>query len=129
MSVTTPLENVVAEAKTLEEAAAAGAPAAAAAEAAKQPDVTKVVKDTFDVLAGRPVAPQEFVYDVKQGFTEAKAGYKTTEFWLSGAVIVLAQIGALDLPGKYGKTITTGAAAVAYILSRGFAKSGVPSPK
>jgi len=56
--------------------------------------------------------------------TEVKAGYKTTEFWVTVVGVVLAQLGALHLPGKYGTTITTAALALSYILSRGFAKAG-----
>jgi len=53
-----------------------------------------------------------------------KAGYKTTEFWVTVVGALLTQIGALHLPGKYGATITTVALAVSYVLSRGFAKAG-----
>ncbi len=58
-------------------------------------------------------------------FKETKAGYKTTEFWLTLAFTILTQLGALHLPGKYGSTVATAAAVVAYVLSRGVAKAGV----
>jgi hypothetical protein len=104
------------------------APAVEAQAAAVDPALGKLGADAQEILTGHLASPQQLVYDVQGGFKEAKAGYKTTEFWLSGIVIVLSQVGALDLPGQYGKTITTAAATVAYALSRGFAKSGVPSP-
>jgi hypothetical protein len=56
---------------------------------------------------------------------EAKAGYKTTEFWLTLVAAILTQVGALHLPGKYGDTIATVALLASYALSRGIAKSGV----
>lgn len=57
---------------------------------------------------------------------EAKAGYKTTEFWLTIVGAVLTQVGALHLPGKYGDTIATVSLLASYALSRGIAKSGQP---
>lgn len=57
---------------------------------------------------------------------ETKAGYKTTEFWLTIGGAFLTQIGALHLPGKYGATIATVALVGSYALSRGVAKNGVP---
>lgn len=57
---------------------------------------------------------------------ESKAGYKTTEFWVTLLGVFLTQVGALHLPGKYGATITTVALLAAYALSRGIAKNGVP---
>ncbi len=62
-----------------------------------------------------------------QVIQEAKPGYKTTEFWLLLIGTLATQVGALDLPGENGKTITTTALFVAYVLSRGIAKAGVPS--
>lgn len=58
---------------------------------------------------------------------EAKAGYKTTEFWVAIGTAVLTQLGALHLPGKYGDTVATVSVVGLYILSRGFAKAGVPT--
>jgi protein-arginine kinase len=58
---------------------------------------------------------------------ESKAGYKTTEFWLTIVGAVLTQVGALHLPGKYGATIATIALLVSYAISRGIAKAGVPN--
>lgn len=67
------------------------------------------------------------INDMAPVVKETKAGYKTTEFWIAIVGIVLAQLSVLHLPGKYGETITTAALAVGYLLSRGFAKAGVPN--
>lgn len=56
---------------------------------------------------------------------EAKAGYKTTEFYLVLAYEALTQSGAIHLPGTWGKAAAGIAGVVAYALSRGLAKSGV----
>lgn len=59
--------------------------------------------------------------------SEAKAGYKTTEFYLVIAYEALTQTGAIHLPGTWGKAAAGIAGIVAYVLSRGLAKSGVPN--
>lgn len=69
----------------------------------------------------------EFVESLPDVVKEAKSGYKTTEFWLALVGIVATQLSVLELPGEHGQTIATVAIAVAYILSRGVAKAGVPS--
>lgn len=56
---------------------------------------------------------------------ETKVGYKTTEFWLLIAWEAASQSGAIHLPGTWGKLVAGVGALSAYILSRGFAKSGV----
>lgn len=57
---------------------------------------------------------------------ETKAGYKTTEFW---ALIVWEIVSQTEvffhLPGTWGKLVAGLGALSAYILSRGWAKSGV----
>lgn len=57
---------------------------------------------------------------------EAKAGYKTTEFYLVIAYEILTQSGAIHLPGGWGKLAAGLGGLVAYVLSRGIAKSGTP---
>lgn len=92
-----------------------GAAAGPALEAAA-PEDTKLAKDIEhkDVAAVVADAP---------AFTKAvKAGYKTTEFWLTLAGVVLTQLGTLTVPGKYGKTIQDTALIAAYAISRGLAK-------
>jgi hypothetical protein len=57
---------------------------------------------------------------------ETKAGYKTTEFWLTIGGAILTQLNVLHLPGKYGQVIATVSLLVSYIISRGLAKKGIP---
>lgn len=108
--------------------AAAKAPEAEALAEEHEPVFGKLASDAHDILTGQIGSVQQDFTDLQAGFKESKVGYKTTEFWLSLIVILLAQVGALSLPGHYGKTVTTAAAAAAYAVSRGLAKSGVPSP-
>jgi hypothetical protein len=59
---------------------------------------------------------------------ETKAGYKTTEFWLLIAYEILQQTEALvTLHGGWQKAAATVTPLLAYILSRGIAKKGVPN--
>lgn len=97
--------------------------AATEADYAKvDPALDKAARDARAIATGGKVDPTALVSDATHVVKEVKEGYKTTEFWVAAAGIVLTQIGALHLPGKYGSTITTGALAGAYILSRGLAK-------
>ncbi len=78
-----------------------------------------------------PNVTNNFVQEVLTDFpaiVETKDGYKTTEFWITLVGVLGTQVGALDLPGEHAKTIATIALAVAYVLSRGVAKAGVPTP-
>lgn len=85
------------------------------ADVAKDAQALAITNEFHTLAADAPVL-----------FKETKAGYKTTEFWVALVGAAAVQLSVLDIPGKYGKTITTGALLVAYILSRGAAKSGVP---
>ena len=102
--------------------AASRSPEAEAGAAQVDPGLDAAARDAAAIASGKTVAAGALVNDANVVFKEVKAGYKTTEFWVAGAVIVLSQIGALDLPGHYGTTITTAAAAAAYVISRGLAK-------
>lgn len=77
--------------------------------------------------ASTPNAVTNVISEVPAVVKETKAGYKTTEFWLTIIGAVATQLGALHLPGKYGDTIATVALIASYVLSRGVAKSGVPA--
>lgn len=55
---------------------------------------------------------------------EAKAGYKTTEFWLTTVLAILTLLGTFPLPPKF-EAVVAGALAAAYSISRGLAKAGV----
>lgn len=54
---------------------------------------------------------------------ESKAGYKTTEFWMTIATVLCSLLAGL--PEKYGAIVTLGAVG-SYTLSRGIAKKGIP---
>lgn len=54
---------------------------------------------------------------------ETKAGYRTSEFWLTIATVLGTLLAGL--PEKYGALVTVGSIA-SYVLSRGIAKKGIP---
>lgn len=56
---------------------------------------------------------------------ESKEGYKTTEFWLTAVLVLLTVLDVIPLPESY-EAYVAGALGVAYTLSRGLAKKGVP---
>lgn len=58
---------------------------------------------------------------------EAKAGYKTTEFWLVIVWEAATQTGAIHLPGTWGKLVAGIGGVASYVLSRGLAKNGTPN--
>lgn len=101
-----------------------------ARRAIEDPEVRKAVESpsfTTIVNAAQDEAVQEVLGQLPRAVGEAKAGYKTTEFWLALAGVISTQAGALSLPGEHGTTIATIAFVVAYVLSRGVAKAGVPN--
>src|SRR5262249_36701382 len=87
---------------------------------AKKGDVPAVLTDAEN--AYEQVAPL-----VPTLVKEAKAGYKTTEFWLVIVYEAVTQTGAVHLPGTWGKAAAGIAGVVAYVLSRGLAKNGTPN--
>jgi hypothetical protein len=58
-------------------------------------------------------------------FKESKAGYKTTEFWLTVLTMVLLNVNLIPLPDSW-QGIASAALVVVYAISRGLAKRGVP---
>lgn len=58
--------------------------------------------------------------------TESKSGWKTTEFWVALVVSLLTVLDGVPLPEKFEGGVVA-AIAVAYALSRGLAKKGVPN--
>ena len=71
--------------------------------------------EPFDVQGALDVLPEVI--------RETKAGYKTTEFWMTIATVLCSLLAGL--PEKYGALVTVGAIG-SYSLSRGLAKKGVP---
>ncbi len=74
-----------------------------------------------------PEPMEQLLEALPETIQESKPGLKTTEFGLTAVALIATQVGALDLPGEYSQTIATVAIVVAYILSRGIAKAGVPN--
>lgn len=58
-------------------------------------------------------------------FKEAKAGYKTTEFWLTVITVVLLNVNLIPMPDSW-QGVVSGLLIVFYAISRGLAKKGVP---
>lgn len=114
--------QIESEFNTAVEDAAAKAPAEEAKAAEKDPGVEAAAKDAAAIASGKAVPATVLAKDASVVYKEVRRGFKTTEFWVAAAVIVLTQVGAFHIPGKYGDTITTSAAAAAYIISRGLAK-------
>lgn len=81
------------------------------------------------------VAAQEKVFDqedidkiaelVPGIIQEAKAGVKTTEFWLTTAIGVLVVLDGIPLPERF-EGIVVAVLGGLYALSRGIAKKGIP---
>lgn len=70
-------------------------------------------------------AIEDFAELVPQIIKESKEGYKTTEFWLMVVISILTVVDGIPLPEKYEAAVVA-ALGVAYALSRGLAKKGVP---
>lgn len=68
---------------------------------------------------------REFVTSVPTIIAESKAGYKTTEFWVGIVLSLLTVLDTVPLPEKF-EGLVVGAIGLAYILSRGIAKKGIP---
>lgn len=113
---------IAAELNAAVDSAAEKAPEAEKEAAKVDPALDKVARDAAAVAAGGKLDSTLLVGDSVAAVKEVRRGYKTTEFWIAAVTIVLAQVGALHLPGKYGDTIATIGAAGSYILSRGLAK-------
>ena len=68
---------------------------------------------------------------MRRTFTEAKAGFKTTEFWVMLAFVagvLIATYSDGDSLAREDGWLYAALAAGAYMLSRGFAKLGVREP-
>lgn len=69
---------------------------------------------------------QDVLEHLPEVIKESKAGYKTTEFWLTIATSLLVVVDGIPMPDRYEGFVAT-ALVVAYALSRGLAKKGIPS--
>lgn len=80
-------------------------------ESATTPDLP----DLDDVVKLAPVVVKE-----------TKAGFKTTEFWLSIVAAVVTATGAIPTPHDAKGYVVAGIV-VAYAIARGLAKKGIPN--
>lgn len=80
---------------------------------------------TNEAIGANVVADPEVLSALPGVIAEAKSGWKTSEFWISLLGIFGVQVGALDMSGV-SPGVATAALMVAYVLSRGVAKLGVP---
>lgn len=85
---------------------------------AETPVVVNVNNQDTDAL-------QDAITHIPEIVKESKAGYKTTEFWLTVVLSILTVVNAIPLPEKYEGAVVA-ALGIAYALSRGFAKKGIP---
>jgi hypothetical protein len=85
---------------------------------ATEPTPVVVQQQNFDTELLAPA--------INSVISESKAGYKTTEFWVSVVVALLTVLDGIPLPEKFEGGVVT-LIAVAYALSRGLAKQGVPA--
>lgn len=69
---------------------------------------------------------QDFQPLVPAVVKETKAGYKTTEFWLSLGASLLIAFGTLPTPHD-AKGFAVAAIVALYAVARGLAKKGIPS--
>lgn len=83
------------------------------------PDAPVIVNQNVDAV-------QDVISHIPEIIEESKAGYKTTEFWLTVIVGLLTLVNGIPLPEKY-EGFVLAALSIAYALSRGIAKKGVPN--
>lgn len=87
--------------------------------------MSDIVDDTAPVVVNQNVdATAGAIGAIPAIIEEAKAGYKTTEFWLAVAISILTVLDGIPLPEKYEGFVVT-LLGIAYALSRGIAKAGV----
>lgn len=121
----TPEPDTAVHPTAIEEAAADVPGAVAAGEAvAKDVAAGRIPSEAEQAEAERYVS--EAVALAPRLVKETKAGYKTTEFWLTSIIAVLTLLGTFPLPPKFEPVVAAGLAA-AYTISRGLAKLGVPN--
>lgn len=70
-------------------------------------------------------ATEGLIQAIPEVIRESKSGVKTTEFWVAIVLTLLTVIDGIPLPEQY-EGLVAGAIGVAYAISRGLAKQGVP---
>lgn len=81
--------------------------------------------DYSNLTEGEITQIEGFFSELPVIFKEAKAGYKTTEFWLTVLTVILLNVNLIPLPDSW-QGIASAALVVVYAISRGLAKKGVP---
>jgi hypothetical protein len=66
----------------------------------------------------------EVIADVPMIVKESKAGYKTSEFWLTIAISAFTLLNGIPMPEKYEGFVIAAMGGL-YALSRGLAKKGI----
>lgn len=70
--------------------------------------------------------PEEFSEAASVVVKETKAGYRTTEFWITVITSLAVAFDGIPAPESFEGFILAGLAGF-YAISRGFAKKGVPA--
>lgn len=89
-----------------------------------QTDTPVVVNQTINADTASD-ATEALIEALPYVVEETKKGYKTSEFWVAIALTVLTVIDGIPLPEKY-EGVVAGVIGVAYMISRGIAKKGIP---
>lgn len=89
-------------------------------------DTIKTDADTAVVNQNVAPAIEDAIESIPVLVKESKAGYKTTEFWVTIVTSLLVVLNGIPLPDKYGGFVVA-ALGAAYAISRGLAKKGVPA--
>jgi hypothetical protein len=90
-----------------------------------QTDVVVNAPDAERVTINRDQA-QDVLEALPMIVSETRKGWKTTEFWVTVAGVLLVVVDGIPLPEKL-EGLVAGAIGFAYIISRGIAKKGVPA--
>lgn len=87
-----------------------------------QTDAPVVVNQTVNTDTD---ATEAFLEALPYVVEESRKGYKTSEFWVAIVLTGLTVLDGIPLPEKY-EGVVAGAIGLAYIISRGIAKKGIP---
>lgn len=98
-------------------------------EATVRPDTPDADQIVTNVTVNQPT-PDDVIDSVEEALpvivTETKAGYRTTEFWVTVVTGLAVALNGIPLPESKEGYVLAGLAAV-YAVARGLAKKGIPS--
>lgn len=86
-------------------------------------DTQPVVVQQFN--NDQPEATEALIEALPLIVEETRKGWRTSEFWVAIVLTGLTVLDGIPLPEKY-EGVVAGAIGLAYIISRGVAKKGVP---